>query len=87
LYYNDFMTMLAGQLPGTPAAAYARQWLSTVGGKPSWYIAAVDNGGTAQALNALPLDYYATGPGYLYARSGWSPAASGYRPDSCENIR
>src|SRR5437867_3959560 len=66
----------AGRYDGTPLGGYARQWLANVGGTRSWYQAAVDPGGAARSLADLPLDYYAPGPGFLYAKSGWSASAS-----------
>jgi PKD repeat protein len=74
--YVDFMTVFAQDAAGTTAGAYARQWLANVQGTPSWLVAAEDSGGTGQSLGSLPLDYYAPGPGYLYAKNGWSAGST-----------
>jgi hypothetical protein len=73
-YYADFMTEFAVLQAGTPMAAYARQWLAQTGAasRTDNYVAAADPGGPAQSYSSLPLDYYAAGPGYLYAKGGWS---------------
>jgi hypothetical protein len=74
--YIDFMTVLAEDFNGTTVGADARQWLSNVGATPSWLIAAEDTGGPTQSLGTLPLDYYAPGPGFLYAKNSWSADAT-----------
>src|SRR4029453_3769836 len=74
--YLDFMTILAQRFSGTPLGGYVRQWLANVGGSGSWLVAANDPGGTPRALDTLPLDYYAPGPGFLYAKSSWQASAS-----------
>ncbi|HZL36087.1 MAG TPA: hypothetical protein VFC78_12295, partial [Tepidisphaeraceae bacterium] len=83
-YYGFFMTQMAQEYAGTPTAEYARQWLNVTGAGAAvqtdslgqgLYVAATDPGGPAQSFSALPLDYYAPGPGYLYAKSGWDPSA------------
>src|SRR5205085_35327 len=38
--------------------------------------ASVDPGGAAQSFSSLPLDYFAPGMGYLYARTNWSTTAT-----------
>jgi hypothetical protein len=75
-YYTDFMTIVAEESNGTPLGAEARQWLANVSGTPSWLIAAEDSGGPAQSLSSLPLDYYAPGPGFLYAKNTWAGNAT-----------
>jgi Domain of unknown function (DUF4082)/Bacterial Ig-like domain/FG-GAP-like repeat/FG-GAP repeat len=73
--YADFMTIMAGEYSDRHVGGIARQWLSTVAANPHYYVAAVDRGGATRSLSSLPTDYYAPGPGYLYAKSDWSPAA------------
>jgi len=75
VYYNEFMGMMAEQSTGA-AAGTIRQWLATDGSTTYWYIEAVDNGGTSQPFAGLPLDYYASGPSYLYVKNSWLPSAS-----------
>ena len=73
--YADFMTVMAGELASTNLGSYTRQWLSKVGAVPDYYVAAVDPGGTSLPFSTLPTDYYAPGPGYLYAKSNWTSSA------------
>jgi hypothetical protein len=73
--YGDFMTLAAGQWASEPIGQWARQWLNTVRPSVDNYVAAVDTGGPTRALSSLPLDYYASGPGYLWAKDSWSSSA------------
>jgi hypothetical protein len=75
-YYGDFMMAAAQEFPTTAIGELARQWIGTVNPQigPMWL--AIDTGGASQAFTTLPLDYYASGPQYLYWRNNWSKTAS-----------
>nr|WP_210420245.1 Ig-like domain-containing protein [Aquisphaera giovannonii] len=73
---GDFMTMLANEWPTSKLGQYARQWLNTVSPDRSSYVAATDAGGPATSFTDLPLDYYASGPGFLYTKNTWSPSGT-----------
>jgi hypothetical protein len=74
--YGSFMQAMADYWRDVPVGAYARQWLNTVDPVRPPHIAAVDRGGSAAAFSSLPLDYYASGPRFLYARDQWGPQAT-----------
>lgn len=71
VYLGDFLTVAAYLFQGTPAGQAARWWLDTV--QPpvtawlDWTTPGLDQ--PPAPAPELPLDYYAAGPGYLYARS------------------
>jgi Heparinase II/III-like protein len=75
-YNGDFMTMAADEWAGLPVGEYARQWLNEVQPNVSDYVAATDGGGQAHAFSGLPLDYYASGTGYLYTKNSWASDAT-----------
>jgi hypothetical protein len=74
--YPTFMSMMAQLYAGTNIGGYARQWLSTTGVTPDYFATSVDPGGAALSFSGLPLDYYAPGAGFFYARSKWAPDAT-----------
>jgi PKD repeat protein len=77
---------------GTPLAGYTRKWLSQLNpvaplaknpnatGTPNYYVSnyIISNspGGTATPYNTLPLDYYASGPGYGVAKTAWDTSST-----------
>jgi hypothetical protein len=73
--FGDFMLAAAERWSTTNVGRYARQWLATVKPKLSPWQEAADPGGDARDLALLPLDYYASGPQYLWAHSS-APFAS-----------
>ena len=76
-YYGDFVTAMATHFDGTALEAYARRWLANTDSPVSRYVEAVDDGGTAApSFAALPLDYFAPGMQYLYARRSWNTGAT-----------
>ena len=80
-YYQDFMTMAAGQWAASDVGRYARHWLDTVGSHPavkpaSAYLRAQGQATQAKAPGALPLDYYASGVQFLYGRKAWDGAST-----------
>ena len=74
--YGTFMQAMADYWRDVPVGAYARQWLHDVDPVVAPHVAAVDRGGTAASYQALPLDYYAPGPCFLFARNQWGTAAT-----------
>jgi hypothetical protein len=75
-YYGDFMMAASQEFPTTAIGQLARQWINTVKPTigPMWL--AVDSGGATQPFSTLPLDYYASGPQYVYWRNSWNADAS-----------
>jgi hypothetical protein len=74
--YGNFMSVLAQRFSGTTLGQYARQWLNTFSPTRDYYVQAADSGGTALPLSNLPLDYYASGSGYLFARNKWGSGST-----------
>lgn len=70
-YYPDFMTAMATYWPTENVGRHARQWSEMVGVTPWRQIRAVDEPTPPLAFDSLPLDYYAAGPRYVYARDQW----------------
>ena len=56
--------------------AYARGWLDRVEPNASLYVRSVEEPGISEAIDGLPLDYYAAGPGFWYAKNGWDEQAT-----------
>lgn len=75
-YYGDFMQAAATEFNGINIGKYARQWISTVNPAISPIFKSIDPGGSALAYSNLPLDYYASGPQYMYSRSDWTTNAT-----------
>ncbi len=75
-YYGDFLTAMALQWPAAPVGGHARHWLNTVKPPTSLHTKAVDVGNPETAFDALPLDYYAPGPGHFYGRNSWAADAT-----------
>lgn len=72
--YGDFMTAMAWTWPDKPVGQHARWWINAAKPKRSAFVAASDHGMAAKAadITAIPLDYYAPGPSYLWARDKWA---------------
>lgn len=75
-YFPDFMATIAQLWPATAVGRHARQWLETVGAEPSRLVQAVEGPVAPLPFDALPLDFYASGPRYLYGRSAWGPRST-----------
>lgn len=72
-YIASFMSTMADQLDGeTPK--YVRYWLNSLNPALPYHIAALAGTGPALSPASLPLDYYAPGNGFLFARDQWGPA-------------
>lgn len=74
--YGSFMQHMADYWRDVPIGAYARQWLNTVNPVRDRHIAAVDRGGSAASFASLPLDFYASGPRWLFSRDKWGSSAT-----------
>lgn len=75
-YYGDFMTVFANQWGERPIGEYARRWLNLVKPSVSGFVQAVNTPGKERDFGSLPLDYFAPGIAYLYARNQWGPQAT-----------
>lgn len=74
--YGSFMQAMADYWRDVPIGAYARQWLDTVQPVRPAHLAAVDRGGAPASFSSLPLDYYASGPRWVFTRNQWGPQAT-----------
>ncbi len=74
--YGSFMQNMADYWRTVPIGSFARQWVNTVNPTRDRHIAAVDRGGTATSFSTLPLDFFASGPRWLFSRDKWGPAAT-----------
>jgi len=70
--YGDFMQAAANEFPGSPVGKLARQWISTVNPAIGPIFLSVNPGGPTQANSTMPIDYYASGPQFMYSRSDWT---------------
>jgi hypothetical protein len=76
--WANFMTMAATEWSGSAVGQYARRWMSTVGYPATRYVRAVDTGGSERDFATLPLDYYASGAGFLYGRNVWGSQGTAF---------
>ncbi|HVY46804.1 MAG TPA: hypothetical protein VHB21_13045, partial [Minicystis sp.] len=74
--YGDFATMMATTFADHGVGKTARAWLARVNAPVDHYAQSVDPGGAAASVDSLPLDYFAPGAGYHYARSAWTDGAT-----------
>jgi hypothetical protein len=72
----NYMTAAADAWRDEPVGQYARRWKNMIEFPASSYIQAADRGGSELRFTSLPHDYYASGPGFLYARNGWTASAT-----------
>jgi hypothetical protein len=70
--YGDFMQAAANEFPGIAVGKLARQWIATVNPAIGPIHKSVDPGGSSQAYSSMPIDYYASGPQFMYTRSDWT---------------
>ena len=87
-YLPDFMTAMASYWPSANIGRHARQWAEMVGVAPWRFVRAVDVPTTPLAFDGLPLDFYASGPRYLYGRDHWGPDSTAFMlqlGDAAEN--
>lgn len=75
--YADLLGVLILRDPTSDRARHARAWLARTGTQPSWWVrAALASAGGAQGNDDLPLDYFASGYTFIYARSDRTAAAT-----------
>ena len=74
--YGTFMQNMADYWRDVPIGAFARQWLNTVNPTRERFVQAVDRGGSAASFSSLPLDFYASGPRWLFTRDKWGASAT-----------
>jgi hypothetical protein len=71
--HGDYADLLGGTIlrdPASDRARHARAWFARTGMQPSWWVrAALAGQPTNAADDDLPLDYFAAGYRFLYARS------------------
>jgi hypothetical protein len=75
-YYPDFMTTMANYWPTDNVGRHARQWLNMVGTAPWRQFQAVDVPNTPLAFDSIPLDFWASGPRYLFGRNAWGAGST-----------
>ena len=75
-YLGDFMLSAAQYWPSLGVGHFARQWVNATRPEITPIVQSVDPGGTASEFTSLPLDYYASGPQFLYARNQWGSSAT-----------
>jgi hypothetical protein len=71
VYQGNFMQEAAVLWQGTDVGQRARAWLDKVQPDRDPWIASLDEATTGKAIDSLPLDYYASGPKFFFARSQW----------------
>ena len=74
--YGTFMQAMADYWRDVPIGGWARQWLTDVDPVRAPHVEAVDRGGSAVSYASLPLDYFASGPRFLFARNQWAAAST-----------
>ncbi len=75
-YYGAFASEMATSWPNNAVGQHARNWIKFAQAPVPLHLQSVDPGGTSKAFDGLPLDYFAPGPGYLYARTSWGADAT-----------
>jgi hypothetical protein len=74
---GNYMSMASVRWAGLPIGKHARQWFEQTSATRTAHAAVVDPGTTTTiALSTLPLDYYAPGLRWLYAKTAWSRSAT-----------
>ena len=74
--YGSFMQAMADYWRAVPIGSFARQWVNTVNPTRPPHITAVDHGGSAASFATLPVDYFASGPRWLFTRNQWGSQAT-----------
>ena len=75
-YWGDFVALMAVTFAGTALAGWARQWLATVQPPVDPFMASILVSGATKPFSDLPLDYFAPGLGFWYARDRWAADAT-----------
>ncbi len=74
--YGDFMATMSDLWRDLPIGQYARRWVNMVNAARQRHIRAVDRGSAERDFGDLPLDYYVSGPAFLYGRNRWGSQAT-----------
>lgn len=75
--YGNFMTYAAGKWNGIAVGKHAAAWLAQTSATRENYVAFTDPGDLSSlALSTLPLDYYAAGQKWLFAKDAWTTNAT-----------
>src|SRR5262249_47221513 len=77
-YFPDFMVTMASYWPTEAIGRHARQWANMVGIAPWREVQAVDVASTPLSFSSIPLDFYASGPRYLYGRNAWGASSTAF---------
>lgn len=75
--YADLLGALILRDPASDRARHARAWLARTGTQPNWWVrAALASAAGAAGSDDLPLDYFAAGYKFVYARSDRTASAT-----------
>jgi hypothetical protein len=75
--YADLLGVLILRDPSSDRARHARAWLTRTGVQPNWWVrAALASAGGPAGSDDLPLDYFAAGYKFVYARSDRTASAT-----------
>jgi hypothetical protein len=75
--YGIFMTYAARQWNASPIGQHAAQWLKQTGQPREGWMSLYDPGTlTTASFSTLPLDYYAAGQKWLFAKDSWASGAT-----------
>ncbi len=78
-YFGDFARVLADHWPTNNYGRWAQQWLATTGAGSAYWLQAVSNNATTPlSFSSLPLDYHASGIGWLFSRSSWTDTSRAF---------
>lgn len=77
-YTGDWMQLMAYHWSDIDIGKYAQQWVNMLGMGPivSRWVQAASAPVTPLAFDGLPLDYYAPGMGFFYARKAWDTSST-----------
>jgi hypothetical protein len=77
-YIGDWMQTMASYYPSTSVGRHAQQWVNLVGAGPnvSYHVQPFQGGTTALSFSGLPLDYFASGIGFAFARKAWDTSSA-----------
>jgi hypothetical protein len=76
-YLGDWMQLMAEHWSSINIGKYAQQWVNTVGVGPllSYWVQAFPSTTKPLSFSTLPLDYFASGMKFFYARKAWDTAS------------
>jgi len=72
------MAAIATVWPNDAVGRHARQWTQMVGVQPWRHIRAVDTPTTPLSFDTIPLDFYSSGPRYMYGRNAWGQNSTSF---------